>query len=397
MLVLPMKNHENDIIGVLQLLNARDPQTGRVIPFSTAYQEMTECLASQAAVALSNNRLIHDMETLMDAFIRSIATAVDEKSPYTGGHVRRVADLTTSIARSINVARKGPWAEVCFSDDELKELRIAAWLHDVGKIATPEHVVDKKTKLEMIFDTIELLKLRFELYRLQQTAATASKAETMGREGGGGGMDGTLAEELRFLSEVNRGDLAMTDAVIERVKAIAERTWDWEGERMPLLSAKEVDNLSIRQGTLNSQERDIIKNHAALTYKILSQLPFPKKLRNVPEYAADHHETPDGKGYPRGLEGDRLSLQARILRLADVFEALTAKDRPYKKGKTLSAALTILQRMVADQQVDGALFDLFIGTGIYLTYGRKELAPSQVDISIAPPGDQESSNSFRDA
>lgn len=175
MLVVPMKNHENDIIGVLQLLNARDEKRSEVVSFSAECQEMTESLASQAAVALSNNRLIQDLEALMESFIRAIATAIDEKSPYTGGHVRRVADLTMDIARKINDTTEGPLADLRFSDDQLKELQIAAWLHDVGKITTPEYVVDKATKLETIFDRIELLRLRFELYRLQTMLRNLNK------------------------------------------------------------------------------------------------------------------------------------------------------------------------------------------------------------------------------
>ncbi|MBU1743835.1 MAG: GAF domain-containing protein, partial [Proteobacteria bacterium] len=232
MLVVPMKNHENDIIGVLQLLNARDEKRSEVVSFSAECQEMTESLASQAAVALSNNRLIQDLEALMESFIRAIATAIDEKSPYTGGHVRRVADLTMDIARKINDTTEGPLADLRFSDDQLKELQIAAWLHDVGKITTPEYVVDKATKLETIFDRIELLRLRFELYRLQtmlrnlnkenlpESAATEENDE----------LETTLKEEFRFLSEANRGSELMSDEMMDRIRTIALRTWELDGK-----------------------------------------------------------------------------------------------------------------------------------------------------------------------
>jgi HD-GYP domain-containing protein (c-di-GMP phosphodiesterase class II) len=381
MLVVPMKNHQNDIIGVLQLLNARDDDGRDVVPFSYESQEMTESLASQAAVALSNNRLIQELENLMESFIRAIATAIDEKSPYTGGHVRRVAELTMDIARKINDTAEGSYAAVHFSDDELKELQIAAWLHDVGKITTPEYVIDKATKLETIYDGIELLRLRFALAGMQEKMCRLQSQTTQASDSGGNDIaEKILAEEFQFLSEANLGSERMSDDMMERVRAIAARTWEVNGNRESLLTKKEVANLNIRRGTLNAEERDIVKNHAAVTHKLLSQLPFPKKLKHVPEYAAAHHEALSGKGYPRGLDADQLSLQSRILALADVFEALTAKDRPYMKAKTLSEAMHIMSMMVNDRHIDPDLFDLFKRDGIYIDYARRELAPQQIDL-----------------
>ena len=379
MLVVPMKNHENDIIGVLQLLNARDEERNEVVSFSAECQEMTESLASQAAVALSNNRLIHDLEALMESFIRAIATAIDEKSPYTGGHVRRVADLTMAIARKINDATDGPYADIRFSDDQMKELQTTAWLHDVGKVTTPECVVDKATKLETIFDRIELLRLRFELCGLQARLRRLNKDADFesAATDNDDGIEPILREEFRFLSEANRGSERMSDEMMDRVRTIAGRTWNLDGKTEPLLSPEEVENLNIRQGTLSSKERDIIQNHAAMTYKILSQLPFPKKMRHVPDYAAAHHKTLNGRGYPRDLDVTRIPLQARILALADVFEALTAKDRPYKKGKTLSEAMHTLKMMVKDGHIDPDLFALFQKEEIPLDYARRELSLQQ--------------------
>ena len=381
MLVVPMKNHENDIIGVLQLLNARNQERSEVISFSAECQEMTESLASQAAVALSNNRLIHNLEVLVDSFIRAIATAIDEKSPYTGGHVRRVADLTMAIARKINDAADGPYADVRFSDDQMKELQTAAWLHDVGKVTTPEYVVDKATKLETIFDRIELLRLRFELCVLQarlRRLTDDADLESAATDNDGG-IEPILREEFRFLSEANRGSERMSDEMMERVRTIAGRTWKLDGKTEPLLSPEEVENLNIRQGTLTSKERDIIQNHAAMTYKILSQLPFPKKMKHVPDYAAAHHETLNGRGYPRGLDVTQLPLQPRILALADIFEALTAKDRPYREGKALSDALHILTMMAKDGHIDPDLFAFFQKEEIPLDYVRRELSPQHGD------------------
>ncbi len=386
MLVVPLRNHENDIIGVLQLLNARDQTTGAVIPFSEESQKMTEALASQAAVALTNKRLIQGLEELLESFIKSIATAIDEKSPYTGGHVRRVAELTMAIAGRINEAREGPFAPIRFSDEEMKELRIAAWLHDVGKITTPEHIVDKATKLETVYDRIDALKTRFEVLKRDRQIAAMMR--------GGGGCDTggpktpdltdealmSIESDLDFLMSVNAGGEFMADGMIERLREIAGRRWMKEGEWHPLLTDDEVYNLSIRRGTLTDEEREIINNHAVMTYRMLSQLPFPKKLSRVPTYAATHHERPDGTGYPLGLKDAELPIQSRILALADIFEALTAGDRPYKKGKTLSEALKIMAFMAKDRHIDKDLFDFFINKGIHLDYARRELRPHQVDI-----------------
>jgi len=382
MLVVPMKNHDHDIIGVLQLLNARNEERSEVVSFSPECQEMTESLASQAAVALANNRLIHDLEVLMESFIRAIATAIDEKSPYTGGHIRRVAELTMAIARKINDTKEGPYADVHFSDDQLKELQTAAWLHDVGKVTTPEYVVDKATKLETIYDRIEILRLRFEICELRAELGRLNKevlseSKTALDEDG---IEPILQEEFRFLSEANRGSERMSDEMMERVRTIARRTLSLDGKTEALLSPDEVENLNIRQGTLSAKERDIIQNHATMTYKILSQLPFPKKLKHVPDYAASHHEMLNGKGYPRGLGAAQLPLQSRIMALADVFEALTAKDRPYRKGKTLSDTMSIMTMMVKGGHIDPDLYTLFQKEGIHLDYARRELSPEQFDF-----------------
>jgi HD-GYP domain-containing protein (c-di-GMP phosphodiesterase class II) len=393
MLVAPMRNHENYIIGVLQLINARDPAVGAVIPFSRENQNMTESLASQAAIALTNRRLIHDLETLLDSFIRSIASAIDEKSAYTGDHVRRVAELTMTIARRINEVKEGPYAGVSFDEHQLKELHLAAWLHDLGKITTPEHVVDKASKLETVFNRIELLQLRFELLRREHEIGKLRQAIRDGRQATGDDPGETLAEsddfirsldeDYQFLVRDNNGSEAMTDEQIARLKRIAQRTYPVDGAWRPILDDNELENLSVRQGTLTGAERNIINNHAMVTYKILSQLPFPKTLRHVAEIAAAHHERMNGTGYPNGLRGDQIFLQSRILALADVFEALTAKDRPYKKPTNLSQALKIIGFMVKDGHIDPELFDFFLKERLYHDYAIKELTPQQRDLADA--------------
>lgn len=379
MLVVPMRNHENDIIGVLQLLDARDAKTGQVITYSKKNEQLTESLASQAAVALSNNRLIHDLENLLDSFIRTIAAAIDEKSPYTGGHVRRVAEITMALAAKINESSKGPFADMCLTGDQLNELRIAAWLHDVGKVTTPEYVIDKSTKLQTIFDRIELIAARFEIVKRELEIEALKNDGAPKRKSGMRELFREIDDELKFLHAANSGLEFMTDDTIEKVKNIASRTWRINGKPQQILKPDEVDSLTVRKGTLTDEERNIVNNHAVVTYRMLSQLPFPKKLKHVAGYASAHHEKLDGSGYPLGLIGDQISLQSRMIALADVFEALTAKDRPYKKGHTLSEALKIMEFMIKDGHLDADLFDLFMKEKIYLHYARKELSSRQID------------------
>ena len=387
MLVIPMRNHENDIIGVLQLLNAQNPLTNEVISFSLENQKMTESLASQAAVAISNNRLIHDLENLLESFIKTIATAIDEKSPYTGGHVRRVSELTNTIAEKINEAKEGPYAGIYFDEDKMKELRISAWLHDVGKITTPEYIIDKAKKLETIYDRIEILKARFEILK-RDYIIEAMKEENIQKVGNNSeesiGKYDNYYEELeadyQFIVDINAGSKFMDDKMINRLKSIASRQWKSDGSIKKLLSEDELYNLLIPQGTLTVEEKEIIKNHATVTHKMLSQLPFPKKLKNVSYYASAHHERIDGAGYPLGLKGNQIPLQSRIIALADIFDALTAKDRPYKKEKTLSEAIKIMESMVAGDYIDPELYSLFVNEKIYLDYARKELTPNQIDM-----------------
>ncbi|HUH67258.1 MAG TPA: HD domain-containing phosphohydrolase [Syntrophales bacterium] len=388
MLVVPMRNHENDIIGVLQLLNAQMEGSTDVIPFSVENQKMLESLASQAAVAISNNRLIHELEHLLESFIKTIATAIDEKSPYTGGHVRRVSELTMAIADRINKATYGPFAKVRLDEDRLKELRISAWLHDVGKITTPEYIVDKSKKLETIYNRMDALRARFEILK-RDYAIEALKVEDVRdmEKAAATEVNDTeknkndLDRDYEFLADINTGMQFMDGGMLARLKEIGERRISLGGEPRNLLSDEELHNLSIPLGTLTDEEKEIVKNHVTVTHKMLSQLPFPKKLKNVSYYASSHHERIDGAGYPFGLRGDEIPLQARIIALADIFDALTAKDRPYKKEKTLSEAIKILGYMVKDNHIDADLFELFVKERIYLDYAKRELAPHQIDIS----------------
>lgn len=387
MLVVPLRNHENDIIGVLQLLNAIDKKTGKVVKFSKKCEEIAASIASQAAVALTNNRLIHDLANLFDSFIKSIAAAIDEKSPYTGGHVRRVVWLAMALAEKINKCNHGYYKDVFFTPDEMNELRISAWLHDIGKITTPEYIVDKSTKLETICDRITLLKTRFEILKrdyeiklLKEKILTECEKDIKISEKDFEGYYSKLKDDLEFLMKVNQGAEFLDDSALERLKAISKRSFFMDGSEVPLITEDELYNLSIKRGTINNEERLLIQNHATLTYKMLSKLPFPKKLKQVPHFAATHHECLNGSGYPFGLKENHLPIQSRIIALADIFEALTAKDRPYKKAKTLSESLKIMTFMAKDRHIDPQLFEFFIKEKIYLDYARQELSPAQIDI-----------------
>lgn len=383
MLVIPMRNHEDEVIGVLQLLNVRDRSTGEVIPFPVYEIDIITCLASQAAIALTNMRLIKGLETLLYGFVKSIAVAIDEKSPYTAGHILRVAELTEKIALRINEKQDGPFGPVSLHADELAELKLAAWMHDVGKITTPEHVVDKATKLSTIIDRIELVRYRIEILkrdaeiaRLKRALADRSQYPVDSLEPP---TELDLDAVLSFLEQVNVGGEFLKDDAVQKINQFAATRLRINDEETTLLNDDEVENLAIRKGTLTVKERDIINNHVNTTLRMLEDLQFPKKLRNVPHYAGMHHEKINGSGYPRGLKAKDLPLQARILAVADVFEALTAADRPYKKGKLLSESIRILGFMIKDGHLDGDVCDIMIESGLVIDYARETLSKRQCD------------------
>jgi len=388
-LTIPMKNHENEIIGVLQLLNAMDPASGEIVAFSQENERLVKSLASQAAVALTNHNLIEGLKKLFESFISLIAKAIDEKSPYTGGHCMRVPQLTMMIAQAANACEEGPLAEFQMNDKEMYELSIAALLHDCGKVATPEYVVDKPRKLMTIFDRVEQIATRYEVLKRDaeieflKARLTALEAGAPGRivelEKVYGDQLSQFDEELEFLRHINFGVESMRPEDQARVDAIAARTWNDAGKSQPFLSEDEVYNLKIARGTLTKEERDIINNHILVTISMLNSLPYPNDLKRVPEYAGGHHERMDGKGYPNGLTREEMSIPARMMGIADIFEALTARDRPYKPAKTLSESLEILGRMKLDNHIDPDIFDLFVRKKVYLDYARQLLPKEQID------------------
>jgi HD-GYP domain-containing protein (c-di-GMP phosphodiesterase class II) len=385
-----MKDHEGDIIGVLQLLNATDTNTGRVVPFGEEDQRLAESLASQAAIALTNRLLIQQLEVLFESLIELINSAIDEKSPYTGGHCKRVPVLTMMLAEAANNAGDGPLAEFRMSEKDRYELKIAGLLHDCGKITTPVHVVDKATKLQTIFDRIELVATRFEALKreaeIEMLRAKLKALEAEDEESARRAEEACAAkikqydDDRAFLRRTNIGSERMRPEDQARVSQIARYKWRNErGEIDRFLSKDEEENLTIAYGTLNSAEREIINHHIVATIRMLEALPWPRHLLNVPEYAGGHHERMDGKGYPKGLTREQMSVQARVMGIADIFEALTAKDRPYKPGKTLSESLAILGRFKENGHIDPDLFDIFVRDKVYLRYAREFLDPEQID------------------
>ena len=375
-LTVPMKDHAGTVIGVLQLINARQAD-GHIRPFSAADQQLVESLASQAAIVLNNRQLIGQMEALFESLISLINTAIDEKSPYTGGHCERVPVLTMMLAEAAARAGTGPLADFSMSAADRYELRIAGLLHDCGKITTPVHVVDKATKLETLFDRIELIETRFELL-LRDAEIALLKGEIGAEEHARRGRQ--IAADRELVRRSNVGGESMDDAQVQAITRLADHQLQMQGgEVRPFLSADELENLTIRRGTLTRAERDIINHHIVMTVRMLEALPWPQHLIQVPEYAGAHHERMDGKGYPKGLTREQMSVPARVMGIADVFEALTASDRPYKPGKPLSESLHILGRMKLDNHVDPDLFDIFLRERVYLDYARRFLDPAQID------------------
>jgi len=377
LLWLPLVSH-GEKLGFL-VLASRHPEG-----FSAADLKRARTLSSVAATALRNAQLYAAEQEMFQSFVRAIAAAIDAKSPYTAGHCRRVPEIALMIAETAHKSGSTPFADFVLDEDERKAMEIAALLHDCGKVVTPEWVVDKATKLDFIVNRIQLAALRFEVLRRDAAIgyfrALVAGDEQKSAEGAYQERLRLLDDDFAFLEKCNSSGEFVSGEHIARIQSIARQSWvDARGECHPLLTENEVYNLSTQRGTLNPEERKIVEDHVVHTINMLSNIAFPRSLRNVTEYAAGHHERMDGTGYPRGLKRDQLSIPARIVAIADIFEALTAPDRPYRKPGKLSWAIGIMHRMKLDNHIDGDLFDLFLSEKIYLAYAKKHLAADQID------------------
>ncbi|MDG4813302.1 HD domain-containing phosphohydrolase [Hydrogenovibrio sp. 3SP14C1] len=374
MLTIPLKNFDQEVIGVLQLVNAMDEQ-GNVIAFSKESESLVRSLASQASIALTNRQLIDEHKQLFEAFSKMVADAIDKKSPYTGEHCQRVPVITMMLAKAASESNHPDFKTFQMDENDLFELETAAWLHDCGKLTTPEYIMDKSTKLETVFDRIELIKTRLNLKAFQSLAQQhnipTKEIEASQKK---------YFEYSQRLQDINIGQVFFNESSADFLKSIQSELYrTLEGTEQPMLTADEFLNLNIPRGTLNDEERNIMQDHAAMSIHMLDILPFPKELQRVSEYAGGHHERMDGQGYPDQLTREELSIPARIMGIADIFEALSAGDRPYKKAKTLSESLRILGFMKQDGHIDPDLFNLFIRDKVYLTYAKAYLNPSQID------------------
>jgi HD-GYP domain-containing protein (c-di-GMP phosphodiesterase class II) len=380
MLVVPMKNHESTVVGVLQLINAKSPRNQQFIPFSDRIVDLVESLASQAAVALTNTQLIQESRALFEALIRVMAKAVDKKDPTTAGHTERVTQLSVALAETVNETTEGELAGVRFSEQDLEELRIAGWLHDIGKLTTPEPIINKGKKLEAFFDRVAVLKERFQAIKAIRRSQGWEEQARLLRSGAPKreireaecrcrhDMD-LLEEELGFLISCNEPVEDLADPRFERLKSISEKTYvDLEGRPHPYLTEDEMENLSIRKGSFTPNDLQIMREHVSVTMELLNLVPFTKRLAHVPLYAGQHHELLDGSGYPNRLSGQELPLLSRILTLCDIFDALSAKDRPYKKAYSLETCLNILAKEMAGK-LDSRLVELFIRNRLWERVG----------------------------
>jgi len=436
---VPLRNHHSELIGILCLLKSAKPAAAGKDTVKPELVSFIEALSGVSAIAIDNQRLLKAQRDLLESLIRLMANAIDAKSPYTGGHCQRVPELTKMLAQAACDSKEGALANFELRDDEWEELHIAAWLHDCGKVTTPEYVVDKATKLETIYDRLHEIRMRFEVLKrdaeIDYWQRLASGEEISILRGELARQWQVLDEEFAFVARCNEGGEFMAPEKLAQLEKIASRTWlrtlddriglsqeeqarkeltpaaplpvrelllaDKAEHIIPRLTSNQISpdnrwgfklnvpqyvhnrgefyNLSISRGTLTEEERFIINDHIVQTIIMLSQLPFLKHLKHVPDIAGGHHEKIDGTGYPKHLHQDEMSWAARIVAIADIFEALTAVDRPYKKGKTLSEALSIMNTMKHNGHVDPELFQLFLRSGVYQRYAERFLKPEQID------------------
>ena len=366
MLTVPMRDEQGEVIGVIQLINALDESRVKIIPFPQEMVELMQSIASQAAVALQNARLIAEIKNLFAAFVKYSATAIDERSPHTAGHTRRVAGLTMRIANAMNMAKTGDFAEVFFSNQELEELWFAAWLHDIGKIAVKESVLEKNSRIP--FDRLNWIisRLKYDLLQLEIEELKGSQCDETALNGEKiTSAKAQVQSDIEFITKLNTaGFLPPEDEA--RLQVITARTFqDIDGSLKPMIDEYEFKNLSIKRGNLTAEEWCEMRSHVIKTRTIVKNIPFTKGLKNVADIAAGHHEMVDGSGYPLGIKGDQLPLQARIMAVADIYDALTAADRPYKKAIPFDKSIAILREDAAKGKLDSRVVEFMIENKLY--------------------------------
>lgn len=373
----------NTQVGVLQVINPHKKC------FTPDYLEFLTALSGQIAIALNNAVLIKEGENLLSAIVQMIGMAIDEKSPHTAGHCYRVTELTMMLADATSGEKSGPFADFKINNVEREELRMAALLHDVGKVITPTHILEKRTKLYSLTDRVELLIDRFYMWQVNQELQALKKAV---REAGREDLlqsletaDGQSKEEVKFINDVNEGLIPMIPENMERLKSIAYRPIPTSTEKTAeetLIFNKDLSNLQTFRGTLNPEERKIMEDHVNSSIRLLSSIPWPRKFARLVEYAGHHHEKMDGTGYPNKVSAENMSIPARILGIADRFEGMSAPDRPYRSRKmTLSQVLKIMTSMSQDGEIDPDLFEVFVKNKIYLEYAHKYLDDTLVDCN----------------
>ena len=388
-LVMPIKDYKGEVQGIVQIINAMDFETGASIEFNKEIIEDLENFTTQVGSYMNQRKLLQDMENLFEALIQLIAKAIDKKSHYTGKHCERVPILAEMISSELCKQKEGNFKKFNLNKDEKNELRIAAWLHDTGKIATPPHVNDKATKLERIIDGIELIEHRIEILKKSAEIDFLKQKLNFIEEGDNEGIGkaeslmekqiGLYEEYMKLLHEVNIGGENLEKKKINKINRLHKEQLMVNGKSLNLLDDYEKNALSIKRGTLDDNERNTINEHVSITYELLNEIPFPNNLKNVPTIASNHHEKLDGSGYPFRKKAKDLSVQSRVLGFSDIFEALTAPDRPYKKANTLRESLDIMYEMCNKGKIDKGIFKVFLNRKLYTKYAKKHIHKSQID------------------
>ncbi len=375
MLVIPLLNNDREVIGVLQLINKQNFLYDSIEKFDKKDESLALSLASQAAVAISNITLVKGLEKLLNSFLESVVYAMGKKSPHSAGHIKRMVKLSLMIAEAIN-KDETVFKDKNYTKDEMEQINFAALVHDIGKLSIPEYIIEKSSKLETVFDRLELVQMRIEHIKkgieVEFLKGDITETEFLDEIE-------KLLDYAKFIKRYNAGSEYLSDEDVIKIQNIKDNFYIFDRRKYKILTEDEAEHLSIQKGNITAKEREIINSHAKISLEILNKLPFPKKYRRIPEISASHHEKINGTGYPQGLEGSQISFEARILAIADIFEALTAGDRPYKQANTLSKAMDILYKMAKQNELDKKLVKFFYKSGLYLEYAKILLPKSSID------------------